>query len=118
MLVVLATQATDPIRHAAIGAFALLGGPGLGNRTGPPVEEIAVEKTVLHPGTIELTIRNDGPGTATGVVLKFAITDRFGSTGQIELTVGAPDENGVRETFILQTPSLNALIYNELEPTC
>jgi hypothetical protein len=28
------------------------------------------------------------------------------------------DENGVRETFILQTPSLNALIYNELEPTC
>ena len=55
---------------------------------------------------------------AQGIPFQFAITDRFGSTGQIELVVGARDENGVRETFILQTPSLNALIYNELEPTC
>ena len=62
-----------------------------------------------------------GTGTETdaqGIALKFAITDRFGSTGQLELVVGAPDVNGVRETFILQTPSLNALIYNELEPSC
>ncbi len=29
----------------AIGSFALLGGPGLGDRTGPPVEEVSVEKT-------------------------------------------------------------------------
>jgi hypothetical protein len=53
-----------------------------------------------------------------GIPFQFAITDRFGSTGQIELVVGVADENGVRETFVLQTPSLNALIYNELEPTC
>jgi ZIP family zinc transporter len=45
----------------ALGAFALLGGPGLGERTGPPVEEVAVERTVLHPGEIEVTLRNDGP---------------------------------------------------------
>jgi zinc transporter ZupT len=45
----------------ALGAFALFGGPGLGERTGPPVEEVAVERTVLHPGEIELTLRNDGP---------------------------------------------------------
>src|SRR3712207_5155341 len=45
----------------AIGAFALLDGPGLGERNGVPVEEIAVERTVLEPGSIELTIRNDGP---------------------------------------------------------
>jgi zinc transporter, ZIP family len=45
----------------ALGAFALLGGPGLGERTGPPVEELAVERTVLRPGEIELTLRNDGP---------------------------------------------------------
>jgi hypothetical protein len=60
----------------------------------------------------------EAPVDADGVPLKFAITDRFGSTGQIELVVGKPNENGVRQTFILQTPSLNALIYNELEPTC
>ncbi len=45
----------------AIGAFAALGGPGLGERRGAPVEELVVEKTVLRPGVIELTIRNDGP---------------------------------------------------------
>jgi zinc transporter, ZIP family len=45
----------------AVGAFALLGGPGLGERRGPPVEELAVERTKLTPGVIELTVRNDGP---------------------------------------------------------
>ncbi|HEV3001463.1 MAG TPA: ZIP family metal transporter [Solirubrobacteraceae bacterium] len=44
-----------------IGAFALLDGPGLGDRNGVPVEEVAVERTVLEPGSIELTVRNDGP---------------------------------------------------------
>jgi hypothetical protein len=55
---------------------------------------------------------------ADGVPFTYSITDRFGSTGQITLVVGAPNENGVRTTFILQTPSLNSWIYNELEPTC
>ncbi|MGI9019792.1 MAG: ZIP family metal transporter [Solirubrobacterales bacterium] len=45
----------------AIGLFALLDGPGLGERPGPPVEELVVERTELRPGEIELTIRNDGP---------------------------------------------------------
>jgi ZIP family zinc transporter len=45
---------------AAIGGFAALGGPGLGDRPGPPAEELVVEKTVLKPGSIELTVRNDG----------------------------------------------------------
>jgi hypothetical protein len=55
---------------------------------------------------------------ADGVPFTYAVTTRFGSTGQIELVVGSPNENGVRTTFILQTPSLNSWIYNELEPTC
>jgi zinc transporter ZupT len=49
----------------AIGVFAALDGPGLGERRGPPVEELAVERTVLKPGTIELTVRNDGPDAVT-----------------------------------------------------
>jgi zinc transporter, ZIP family len=44
-----------------LGAFALLGGPGLGQRSGVPIESLAVERTVLHPGEFELTVRNDGP---------------------------------------------------------
>jgi zinc transporter ZupT len=60
---------------AAIGAFALLGGPGLGERTGPPVEEVAVERTVLHPGEIELTLRNDGPDPVE--VAQVAVNDAY-----------------------------------------
>ena len=44
-----------------IAVFAALGGPGLGERSGPPVEELTVERTALHPGEIELAVRNDGP---------------------------------------------------------
>ncbi len=59
----------------AISVFALLGGPGLGDRTGPPVEEVAVERTVLHPGEIELTLRNDGPDPVE--VAQVAVNDAF-----------------------------------------
>jgi hypothetical protein len=48
-----------------LGAFAVLGGPGLGDRPGPPVEELSVERTVLEPGSIKLTVRNDGPDRVT-----------------------------------------------------
>ena len=60
---------------AAIGGFALLGGPGLGERTGPPVEEVAVERTVLRPGEIELTLRNDGPDPVG--VAQVAVNDAY-----------------------------------------
>jgi zinc transporter, ZIP family len=46
---------------AAIAAFALLDAPGLGERNGPPLEELTIERTVLRPGEIELTVANDGP---------------------------------------------------------
>jgi zinc transporter, ZIP family len=49
----------------AIALFAALGGPGLGERTGPPVEELAVERTELRPGEIEMTVRNTGPDPVT-----------------------------------------------------
>jgi len=48
-----------------LGAFAALGGPGLGARPGPAVEELSVERTVLAPGSIKLTVRNDGPDRVT-----------------------------------------------------
>jgi zinc transporter, ZIP family len=60
---------------AAIGGFALLGGPGLGERNGPPVEEIAVERTELRPGTISLTLRNDGPDPVE--IAQVAVNDAY-----------------------------------------
>lgn len=45
----------------AIAFLTIVGVPGLGERRGPPAEELVVERTVLRPGEIQLTIRNDGP---------------------------------------------------------
>jgi ZIP family zinc transporter len=60
---------------AALAAFALLGGPGLGERSGPPVEDVAVERTVLRPGEIALTLRNDGPDAVE--VAQVAVNDAY-----------------------------------------
>ena len=58
-----------------LGAFAVLGGPGLGDRPGPAIEELSVERTVLRPGVIELTVRNDGPDAVT--VAQAQVNDAF-----------------------------------------
>jgi ZIP family zinc transporter len=69
----------------AVGLFAALGAPGLGDRRGPPAEELAVERTVLEPGVIELTVRNDGPDPVT--VAQVQVNDAFaafeGAEGEI-----------------------------------
>jgi len=56
----LAALAPLAVLALAIGLFVALGAPGL-DRSGVPVEELAVERTVLRPGEIELHLTNDGP---------------------------------------------------------
>ena len=70
---------------AAVASFAALGAPGLGERRGPPVEALAVERTVLEPGVIELTLRNDGPDAVrvAQVVVNDAFTTFSGAEGPI-----------------------------------
>ena len=70
---------------AVAGAFAALGGPGLAERTGPPIEEIAVERTVLQPGVIELTLRNDGPDPVS--IAQVTVNDAFASFSGAERAV-------------------------------
>ena len=41
--------------------IAIIGDDTLPDRAGPPIEELAVEKTKLEPNQIELTVRNTGP---------------------------------------------------------
>jgi zinc transporter ZupT len=55
---VVAIAAAVVVALVALGSF---GGSTLPERNGPPVEELAVERTVLSPGAIELTLRNTGP---------------------------------------------------------
>jgi zinc transporter, ZIP family len=69
----------------AIGLFVALDAPGL-DRIGVPEEELAVERTVLEPGLIELHLRNDG---ADPVRIEQAIVnDGFASFTQSSDEVG------------------------------
>ena len=70
----------------AIGLFAALGAPGLGERRGPPVEELAIERTVLKPGIIELGLRNDGPDPVT--VAQVVVNDAFAAFEGGEAPIG------------------------------
>ncbi len=95
----------------AIATFALLGGPGLGERSGPPLEEVAVERTALHPGAIELTLRNDGPDPVR--VAQVAVNDAYapfvarggneiGRLGSTTLDISYPwIEGDAYEIFVL-----------------
>jgi ZIP family zinc transporter len=90
---------------AAVGAFAALDGPGLGERRGPPVEELAVEKTVLEPGAIELTVRNDGPDAVT--IAQAQVNDAFVQFSGAEDPIGRLDSATVR----LQQPWVEGEAY-------
>ncbi len=68
----------------------------------------------VSPALLGLEVGTD----ADGVPLQYAVPWRFGSVAQFELIVGAANEEGTREYFVLQTPSLNSYIYNELVPDC
>jgi zinc transporter, ZIP family len=79
---------------AALAAFALLGGPGLGERRGVPAEELAVERTKLTPGVIELTVRNDGPDAVA--IAQAVVNDAF-----VQFT-GADEPIGRLESAVLR----------------
>ena len=77
-----------PLLLIAIGiaVFAALGGPGLGERTGPPVEDLAIDRTVLRPGHIELTVRNDGPDPVT--IAQVIVNDSYVNFSSSERELG------------------------------
>ena len=81
----------------AVGAFAVLDGPGLGERNGVPVEEIAVERTILEPGAIELTVRNDGPDPVS--IAQAQVNDAFVSFTGGEAEIGRLGTETIRITY-------------------
>jgi zinc transporter ZupT len=89
----------------AFGLFAVLDGPGLGDRRGPPAEELAVERTVLSPGVIELTVRNDGPDAVT--VAQAVVNDAFVQFSGAEDPIGRLESTRVR----LQQPWVEGEAY-------
>ena len=83
---------------AALVALLTVGGDTLGERLGPPVEELAVERTVLRPGEIELSVRNTGPDPVT-------VAQAFVNDAYVDYTASG-NEIGRRgrETFTLDYP--------------
>ena len=106
----------------AIVAFAALDGPGLGERAGPPVEELAVERSVLRPGEIELTVRNTGPDPVTigQVFVADAYVDfqasarELGRLDSATLTLDYPWQEGSPYAITIVT-STGATIDHEIE---
>jgi zinc transporter ZupT len=108
---------------AAVGLFALLGAPGLDERSGPPVEELAIERTVLRPGEIELTVRNDGPDAVelsqvvvNDAFIPFEVTDgqRIGRLGSSTVKLDYPWIEGQAYEIALLT-STGGTIDHQIE---
>jgi len=77
-----------PLLLAAALTAVLLGPGGAGlDRNGIPVEDLAVERTVLRPGVIELHVRNDGPDAVT--VAQVIVNDAYlPGAGPLPLRLG------------------------------
>ena len=82
---------------AAVAVLALLDGPGLDQCNGIPLEEVAIERTELHPGEIQVTVRNEGPDPVT--ISQLTVNEAFmpftgaGEIGRLQsrtLTVAYP----------------------------
>jgi ZIP family zinc transporter len=76
----------------AIAAFVAFDAPGL-ERNGVPVEEVAVERTELRPGEIELTLRNDGPDEVR--IAQAIVNDGFAAFQQDDSELGRLDRSRV-----------------------
>jgi len=107
---------------AALTGLALFGGQTLPERAGPPVEELAVERTVLRPGEIELSTRNTGPDPVTvaqvfvnDAYVDFATSQRtLGRLATATLTLDYPWQEGSPALVTLVTSS-GVTIEHEIE---
>jgi hypothetical protein len=107
---------------AALVALLTVGGDTLGERRGPPVEDIAVERTVLRPGEIELVVRNVGPDPVdveqvfvNDTYVNFAEdTEEVGRLGDQTLTLDYPWQEG-SPLLVTMLTSSGATVEHEVE---
>ena len=106
----------------ALGGLAVLAGPTLPDRNGPPVEQVAVERSDLEPGTITLTLRNTGPDPVqvAQVFVNDAYVDVAGGSAPIgrlstaQLRLDYPWQEGQPYLVSLVTSS-GAVIEHEID---
>ncbi|MGH4000268.1 MAG: hypothetical protein ACRDTJ_22725, partial [Pseudonocardiaceae bacterium] len=105
----------------ALFVVGVLGGQTLPQRSGPPIETLAVERAVLSPGIIELTVRNTGPDPVQ--VGQVAVNDSYvaftggeepiGRLGASTLRLGMPWQDGQPYLVSILT-STGAVIEHEI----
>jgi len=81
---------------ALIGVFIAFDAPGL-ERNGIPVEDVAIERTELHPGEIQLTLQNDGPDAVR--IVQAIVNDGFASFTQDDDELGRLDRSQVTVAY-------------------
>ncbi|WP_371778274.1 ZIP family metal transporter [Streptosporangium subroseum] len=81
----------------AAAGFAVLDGPGLTVRNGPPAEELTVERTILGAGSIELIVRNQGADPVN--LVQVAVNDAFTDFRTSEPEIGRLGSANVRITY-------------------
>lgn len=109
---------------AALVALLTVGGDTLGERRGPPIEDLAVEQTVLREGEIQLTVRNAGPDPVevaqvfvNDVYVDFMESDQQSGIGRLDtstLTLGYPWQEGSPLAITMVT-STGATIGHEID---
>jgi zinc transporter ZupT len=107
---------------AALILLAGLGDDSLPERTGPPIEQLAVERTELTPNRIELTLRNTGPDAVeiaqafvNDAYVDFAAGERrVGRLGSTTISLTYPWQEGQPYAISLIT-STGAVIESEID---
>ena len=82
---------------AVLVVLAVAGGDSLPDRLGPPVEELAVERTQLEPNRIELTLRNTGPDEVT--VAQAFVNDAFVDFTGVDEPIGRLGSGTIALTY-------------------
>lgn len=103
----------------AVVLLVTVGAPGLGDRNGVPVEDLAVERTELTPGEIALTVRNEGPDPVS--IEQVSVNDGYfpftgggevGRLGSATLTVPYPWVEGEAYEIFLLTSTGATVVAN------
>lgn len=63
-------------------------------------------------------LQREAPASPPPIPVAYALPSRFGTLAGLTLVIGAQDENGLRRSIGLETPSLNTFVYDYLEPSC
>lgn len=77
-----------------------------------------------HAAALAMALNPDTPFSPTlsggadgaddrGIALRYAVPTTFGQVSGIDLTVGAPSDEGARFATQLQTPAANSLVYSD-----